>query len=476
MRSRISTSQALGAAQEDLRPFRAAYGPVQMLRSTFDYLPRESRDDWVAVGDLLGQVPESVSAFRSTLQAGLGAGTVGARRQALGAAVDAEGWSDQGPSGFFPYLVADAPIDLSSCAANAAAAYGELARFLREDYAASADPCDGVGRDRYQVWANDYCGGAVDLVEAYEWGWDELSRCLAAEQAACDDIEPGCSMSRARAVLRDDKAGWATSGDYLKDWLQRLLDRAVADLDGSHFDIPGVIRRIDVVLASPDEHPVPGYAPPSEDFSRPGRIWWPYRGRPFRPQALVSVAYHEGVPGHHLQTGITRVRATDLSRFQRAFYLNFHGEGWALYAEELMGELGYLETPEARLSMVAAQTARALRVVFDIGMHLGLDIPRDAPWGQGEAMTPEVAEQVLTLRGSSSASASGQIYRYLGMPGQAITYKLGQRAWHDARQEAAAVQGSRFELRPFHSAALALGPLGIDDLGREAARALGAAS
>ncbi len=472
IRSRVSSSQALRAAREDLRPLRASYGPVQVLRSTFDYLPRESRDDWAVVGELLAQMPHALTALRSSLEAGMDAGVVGARRQALGAAADAERWSDRGPSGFFPSLVANASTDLSTAAERAAVAYGELGRFLSEDYAASADPRDGVGHDRYQLWANDYCGGELDLLEAYEWGWDDLRRCLAVEQEACNDIEPGSSMARARAVLRNDEAGWATSSDYLRDWLQALLDRAVSDLDGTHFDIPALIRPIDVVLASADEHPVPSYAPPSEDFSRAGRIWWPYSGGPFRPQSLVSVAYHEGVPGHHLQTGMTRVRAAELSRFQRAFYLNFHGEGWALYAEELMGEMGYLETPEARLSMAAAQTARALRVVFDIGMHLELDIPRDAPWNHGETMTPAVAEDIFVTRGSSPAAASSQVYRYLGLPGQAITYKLGQRAWHDARQRATSAQGASFDLRAFHSAALGLGPLGIDDLGRETARAL----
>ena len=126
------------------------------------------------------------------------------------------------------------------------------------------------------------------------------------------------------------------------------------------------------------------YTGPSEDFSRPGRTWYPTLGKTKFPLwGEVSICYHEGVPGHHLQIGQVRYLKDQLSRFQRMAWLGGHGEGWALYAERLMDELGYLENPDYRLGFLRAQVMRAVRVVVDIGMHLEFKIPgrRQVPPG-----------------------------------------------------------------------------------------------
>jgi uncharacterized protein (DUF885 family) len=157
----------------------------------------------------------------------------------------------------------------------------------------------------------------------------------------------------------------------------------------------------------------------------------------------------------------------ELSRFQRGFYLNFHGEGWALYAEALMDELGYLEQPEAQLSMLSGQYLRTTRVVVDIGLHLGLALPADSAFHAGETWTPEIAVEAMVVGGLPQQAATREVDRYLVHPGQAITYSLGQRAWLEARETAKRTLGPRFELKTFHSAALALGPLSCDRLGPE---------
>ena len=146
-------------------------------------------------------------------------------------------------------------------------------------------------------------------------------------------------------------------------------------------------------------------------------------------------------------------------------------EGWALYAERLMDELGYLRPAGARMGYLDAQLMRAIRVIIDIGMHLELAIPADSPLGAGQTWTPELALEFFRAHsGRDAAFLDSEIVRYLGAPGQAISYKLGERAWLAGRAAASAARGAAFDLKAWHMAALSLGSLGLDDLTDELAR------
>ncbi len=145
-------------------------------------------------------------------------------------------------------------------------------------------------------------------------------------------------------------------------------------------------------------------------------------------------------------------------------------EGWALYAERLMDEFGGLERPGARLGYLDLQQLRAMRVVVDIGMHLGLPMPADSPVAAGATWSRESAREFLGGSGRPAAFLDSEITRYLGWPGQAISYKLGERAWLAGRAAAQATHGATFDLKAWHAAALSLGCLGLDDLTDELAR------
>nr|WP_313896196.1 DUF885 domain-containing protein [Streptomyces sp. YIM 98790] len=184
--------------------------------------------------------------------------------------------------------------------------------------------------------------------------------------------------------------------------------------------------------------------------------------------------YHEGVPGHHLQLAQWRYVADRLSAFQISLgQVSATTEGWALYAERLADELGLLTDPAHRMGYLENQILRAIRVVIDIGMHLELRIPAGEEFHPGEVWTPELAEEFLNAHsGMSEAFNHSEIVRYLGVPGQAISYKLGERAWLAGRETArrsAAERGERFDLKSWHMAALSLGSLGLGDLAGELA-------
>ncbi len=209
------------------------------------------------------------------------------------------------------------------------------------------------------------------------------------------------------------------------------------------------------------------YNSPSEDFSRPGTTWFPTLGRDRFPcWEQVSTWYHEGVPGHHLQLAQWLIEAPRLSKYQTTLgAVSANVEGWALYAERLMDELGLFRDSGERLGFLVGQQLRAVRVVIDIGMHLELEIPSDQSFQPGERWTPELGREFLLAHGGSDVAAlESEVIRYLGMPGQAIGYKLGERAWLAGRDEARRRRGDGFDLKAWHMDALSLGSLGLDDL------------
>ena len=226
-------------------------------------------------------------------------------------------------------------------------------------------------------------GADLDAREAYEWGWAELARIEAELAAEADRVRRG----RGRGGRPRSSTGPSSSRARTptRHWLQDRHDEAVERLNGVVFDIPGPLRRIEAVLARGSASGAAYYTSPSEDFSRPGRTWWPLGGRDsFSTWSELTTVFHEGVPGHHLQEGAARL-SPELSRFAKNTFISGHGEGWALYAERLADELGWFTPPGSRLGMLSHSALRAARVVIDIGVHLDLPLPDGWRWSFEQA-------------------------------------------------------------------------------------------
>jgi uncharacterized protein (DUF885 family) len=481
MTERLEIELALVEAGEEERDLRIIGSPVQSIRSVFDLMPHASVDDWTTIADRLEQVPAAISGFTRTLSEALDRGNTAAQRQAIECAKQAATWGGAGEvAPFFAGYVAGAAADISpqvrdrldAGAAAATAAYAELDRFLRTEYAPRATTHDSAGQERYQLAARAWLGTEIDARETYAWGWSELHRIDAAMAVEAEKILPGGSVEDAKALLESDPARAIEGEDNLRNWIQELMDTTIAELDGTHFDIADPIKRVEAMIAPPGGAAAMYYTGPSEDFSRPGRTWYPTLGKTRFPLwGEVSIAYHEGVPGHHLQIGQVRYLSDRLSRFQRVVSVGGHAEGWALYAERLMDELGYLENPDFRLGQLRAQAMRAVRVIVDIGLHLELAIPADEDFHAGEVWTPELAREFAIARSHFPADfMASEIVRYLGWPAQAICYKVGERVWLESRDEVRRRQGPGFDLKAFHAAALDLGPMGLGQLREELAR------
>ncbi|WP_031157310.1 DUF885 domain-containing protein [Streptomyces xanthophaeus] len=474
LRERLNAELAVHEADEHLRAVSNIHSPAHSVREVFTLTPADTDEDWAAIAERLRAVPASYAGYRESLALGLERGLYGAPRPAATFIEQLTTWAgqdDDGARDFYGSFAAAGPeslrAELDEAAATATAAVVELRDWMRDVYApAVADAPDTVGRERYARWSRYFNGTDLDLDEAYAYGWSEYHRLLGEMKAEAAKILPGAGPWEALRHL--DENGTHIEGvDEVRAWLQGLMDEAIENLDGTHFELAERVKRVESMIAPSGGAAAPYYTNPSEDFSRPGRTWLPTMGQTrFPVYDLVSTWYHEGVPGHHLQLAQWAHVADQLSRYQASVGLvSANVEGWALYAERLMDELGYLKDAEQRLGYLDCQMMRAARVIVDIGMHLGLEIPADSPFHPGERWTVDLAQEFFGLHSGRPADfIVSELTRYLSMPGQAIGYKLGERAWLLGRDNARAAHGESFDLKAWHMAALSQGSLGLDDL------------
>lgn len=481
LRNSLDMSTLEYDANEHLRSIRVIAGDVDSARSIFDLMPTATAENWKTIAERMQAVPTAFAGMRESWSLGISRNTVAPRRQALVVAEQLDTWAGSSSApGFFTQFaesaqsVASAPNEqLRQAAIEASKSMAETASYLRNTYAPAADPRNGVGEERHALARRRFMGMNIDARESYEWGFAEVMRLDAELVKTAKEINPNATLDEVRNYLDTDPKHSIEGEENLRDWLQQLMDDAMTFLiRENHFDIPKEIHRVEAMISPPGGAAAMYYTPPSEDLSRPGRTWYPANGRSRFPLwSEPTTAYHEGVPGHHLQIGMATLNSEKLSRFQRNEFVSGHGEGWALYAERLMDELGFLGKPEYRLGYLYAQAFRAARIVLDIGMHCEYMIPKDSKWHAGESWTPELALEFLSARSSSDdAFNKSEINRYLGWPAQAISYKLGERVWLSLRDDAKRKHGAKFDLRAWHAYALDLGNLGLDLLKTELAR------
>ena len=458
-------------ARWHLRDLNVIASPPQDIRSVFDLMPTDTADDWSVIAARLGAVPEAVRGYIETLRAGVAEGIVPAQRQVREVVTQIGRYTSD--RGFFAEFTAEAAPtegqlpaslarDLSDAAGAARVAYEELADVLTAEVAPAASEQDGVGRELYALHSRRFLGATIDLDETYEWGIEELARMVAEQEEIAGEILAGASVEEAVAFLEKDASRKLHGTEALQAWMQQTSDRAVAELGKTHFDIPEPIRTLECMIAPTREGGI-YYTGPTDDFSRPGRMWWsvPEGVEEFDTWRELTTVYHEGVPGHHLQIAQAVYNRAQLNSWRRLLAgTSGHAERWALYAERLMEQLGYLDDPADRLGMLDGQRMRAARVVLDIGVHLGQPrLDGDGVWDHDYALAfmrrnVNMPDEFIQF----------EVNRYLGWPGQAPSYKVGQRIWEQLRDTVAERQGNAFDIKAFHKRALDIGGVGLDTL------------
>lgn len=453
--------------------------PLQSLHEIFDLMPTDTPEQWAAVASRMSGIPAAVDGWIETLREGIRDGLLPARRAVADGMTQAEQQADHRTSRFHG-IAAGAGLDgagqrdLDEAARLATGAYQRIVDFLADELAPVAPEDDAVGRERYERASREFIGARIDLDETYEWGVAALSHIAAEQESLAREIAgPGATVHDAVRALNADPSTQLHGTQALQEWMQATSQMAIDELDGVHFDIPEPMRTLECRIA-PSQTGAIYYTGPAEDFSRPGRMWWsvPEGVTQFHTWMEKTTVFHEGVPGHHLQIGQAVFNAGELNRWRRLVSWNSgHGEGWALYAERLMEEFGFLESKGDRFGMLDAQRLRATRVVVDLGVHLGkpaFERYGGGVWDHDKAWAllrdnVQVEEKQLRF----------ELNRYLSWPGQAPSYRVGQRIWeqmrHDA-ERAATVAGEDFSLKDFHSRALNMGSLPLDVMREQLAR------
>ncbi len=475
MRDRLGLQLELQEAGERLPDLNVIASPLQSLRDVLDIMPTSTTEDWANIASRLARVPQAIEGYLASLREGVRRGLSPALLQVEEGVKQAADLADPQTSFFVTFTQsaspdgapAEGPLahDLARAGRAAAAAYGRLVEFLTDELAPQAPTEDAVGRERYQLWSRLFVGAHVDLDETYDWGQDELARLTEEQDEVVAAIAGhGASIEDAMAVLDRDPSRRLLGKEALREWMQATADQAIVALDGVHFDIPEPIRTIECRIA-PTENGGIYYTGPSDDFSRPGRMWWsvPPGVTEFNTWREKTTVYHEGVPGHHLQIAQAIHNRDELNAWRRlASWSSGHGEGWALYAERLMQEFGFMDDLGDRLGLLDGQRMRATRVVLDIGVHCRKRAPER--WGGGLWDAQKAWNLLRQNVHMDEAFVRFELNRYLGWPGQAPSYKIGQRLWEQVRADVAAKQGDAFSLKAFHTRALNLGSLPLDVL------------
>lgn len=451
--------------------------PLQGIQEIFDLMGQETREDWALIAQRLANVPGALAGWQESLAVRAASGPPTATRQ-VELAIEQATKNASAGSPFDTLVQTGSAVipeladELAAGATAAKGAYADLAAFLGREIAPHTQPGDASGRERYERAIRGFTGASLDLDETYEWGVSELDRIVRAQQDVSRELYgEGVSIEEAISRLNNDPARQLHGTDALQAWMQETSDEAIRNLQGTHFDIPPELEKLECMIA-PSGTGAIYYTGPTSDFSRAGRMWWsvPEGSDTFSVWQEKTTVYHEGVPGHHLQVGYATYLSDSLNDWRREMcWYSGSGEGWALYAEGLMAELGYQDDPGNYMGVLDSERLRAARVVLDIGVHLEKPSPKkyadiSPVWNR------DVAWQFLQDNVAMDRNfLLFELNRYLGWAGQAPSYSVGQRYWKDMRASAEKAGGADFSLKDWHMSALALGSIGLDQLRTELA-------
>src|ERR1019366_4440800 len=367
---RVEASLKLFDSNEAFITYGPIANPVSGIRSIFSIMNTEGPEAISNVTARLNAIGTALDSWKSTIEDMQAQGKGTARRQVLAVSDQLEVHGSGGYAEMARSIDSDGTYpDLHLAAQNAEAACISMAAWMRDVHAPRSLDVDGVGSARYAPWARYFTGADLDLRATYEWGIADLEQINARMYKAAEKLGlSGKSLKEVAEYCEDAELHRIDGEENLLAKLKEFTQKAIERLDGVYFDIDPRIKFCDARIAPEGSAAAPYYMPPSEDLSRPGTTWYPTLGHTrFNFWHIASTWYHEAVPGHHLQCATATIEKDRLTRFQRTeAWISGYGEGWALYAERFMDELGAFEDPAYELGYLSGQALRAARIIVDI--------------------------------------------------------------------------------------------------------------
>ena len=443
--------------------------PMSELKELFEFMEYSNQDDYLKLLSRLNLLPQALTQWIQTLTNFQSKGIVNSKRNVKELTHQALTiFQNQEYSKFLEENLNDSSVtlpkelkeDLKEAAAHVDTLHFFLATTLENDLLTKAREQDGVGSHAYPYFAEQYTYPNIDLQELYDYGLTQVEEISQRMHEVAREILPNySSLSEVANYLNSHPNYRVVGKENLVAKLRAFTDDAISMLNGVEFDIPSEILSIDILLNEDSIDASPYYTPPSEDLSRPGATWFPTLGKDeFTIWGHLSTWYHEGVPGHHLQCGTQALQGDNLTRYQKSIaWHSGYGEGWALYSEKLMDELGFFIDPGYLFGYLQSQMLRAARIVIDLGLHCNLPNSEGEIWEFDNAVEFLIEKAMLDMQ-----YALSEVNRYLSTPGQAISYKVGERIWLKLRENYKLALGEKAKVKLFHAHALSLGSMPLE--------------
>lgn len=363
------------------------------------------------------------------------------------------------PETIAPEVAARLKADGLAAVANAVQAYRDTARFIDLAYAPAARAQAGIaglpgGREAYAAAVDGHTAGAgYSPEDIHAIGLKEVARIRAEMDEVMAETGFMGSFAQFQAFLRTDPQFYAQTDTELMAKAREITDRIDPILPLWFNQLPKLGYTVDPVPLSI----APGYTTgrysqgdPAE--GRKGSYLVNTYALEQRPlYELPALSAHEAVPGHHLQIALAQ-EMEGQPRFRQEYYATAFGEGWGLYAERIAGEAGIYQTPYERFGALSYEMWRACRLVADTGLHW-------YGWTRAQAEACFIDNSAL-----SPLNIETEVTRYIGWPGQATAYKIGELKIRALRAEAEAALGERFDIREFHDVVLGQGAVPLDVL------------
>lgn len=450
LRDRLCTELDFHHRGELLRQLNNIESPIQTIRDSFALMPKVTEADFDTIAARMSRIPSALAGYRESLTEAAAQGDIASHRQIDAVISQCEALGETDSQLDELGLPADSPV-----VEEAKAAFAKMADWLSTELSPKASHDDAVGRERYQLFAELFHGRNLDLDGSYEWAAEELQKTVDEQKQIAKKLYDDDSVAGAYRRLNHDERYTIHGTDKLLEWMRSVNDD-VAKVVPIPAEMPAVECDIDRAGSGGIF-----YTPPSDDMIRPGTMWWsvPEGQETFHTWQELTTVFHEGIPGHHLQHSYGLLNRGELNIWRRSVCWNAaHGEGWALYAEELMD--GYHDDLGYRMGLLDSKRLRLARVMIDIGVHL----KKTTPEGSGIWDAQYAKAFLRDNTAMAEANLAFELDRYMGWPGQAPSYALGYKDWIDLRDQALALGLTQDQ---FHAKALSLGSMPMDMLAHE---------
>ncbi len=463
----VSTEHDLMESGEKYRQFHELGGPFYQQSVAIRTALAEPEIHWKALAGGFDSLALTAANFVDSLSEGISRGVLGNREESEAILSQLDAVDHRSKDNLIEHYLAATtiPEDVESLVRESAerfrAALAELAVFLRHDYLPHAPNHNGIGVDRYQLWAEKLLGPGVDLFELHDYCWHEFRSIRADMEAIVEHIDPGFHADDVMWHLNSAPKEQARTATGVLQWAEQVLAGEAEAVDGRIVNLPAQAREFRLMVNHDQGSARIKVVSPSRDGTRSGfALILPNAEIQIPTWTLYSAVHAYIFPGVHVLN--CELIESRLRRFQQVLMGTVTRAGWATESLALGASLlPSRQTHVAQLATLNSQARQVLRVCCDIGYHMGLKVPKVAPDFVGETWTKElVALSLAHWANMSRAEAGAESARIVHSPGNTLGAAVGGRIWADARLRTQRRAGESFDLCAYHERALRVAPGG----------------